>query len=1317
MIVINNLQHAKEVYRLIVKEVVRLARNAPVLKAAHLRLIFILGIFISASLQYPRAQVIDPITAAQAPVPGAGHSYLGIGTETVNPADGSVSFDLPIQTPAGRGISFPFAISYYSSAPFFVTGVNSGTWTTSLANGSGTPFDLNGWSYELPHYTTQAFVSSTQMQMSGCTPFENCGTDYCWSTQDMSFVGFDGQNHPVPLIYSWPALGNPDPSPPNGESGGYPYFTCGSGPGGTGLLGGGGYGDYGSVADWGTPTYNVTYPTTQPPVAITDRSGIVYQFAAGPMLAQDPSQFPTVPFGVLASSITDRNGNQITLNAQNNSIYETQSVPPGSYTDTLGRPVVSWTGLGGSSGDQLTVAGLGTITVKWTTTTVTFPTTYTSPVPSGSGATQCAFSASPITMRVVSEIDLPNNHKYSFSYGGQWGLLTRITFPDGGYVNYTWGASPLSTAAYVSWPLALQQPGSTGNAYCYLIVDTPAITERDVSYDGSTTALTQSFQYNPTSWVETGFQQIYWSTKSTQVTTVDKLTNQTSITSYTYSSVSGGGYDTQTWHSGGQIPVESSVTYEDGAGTALRTINKTWADRYSWIANQTIPNDDATHGSTIIHCLDNFDQILAVYEYDFAANGGTPSYPGSNSCRGNPTVQSGLNSAAIGGLMRHTVTAYTNLFPAHILDMPSSVTICDGSVAIGSCTSANAATQTTYSYDQGTLEASEATVGLVAAPGGASRGNPTTVSRSGGSGTSTTTYSYYDSGQLYKMTDPCGNSTCADMSGSKHTTTYSYTDNFAAGTGTPPGTPASQTNAYLTEVINPLGAVDAFTWGYNDGQVRSHTNPNQQTTAYSYGTKATGCNFDDYLDRLTEIVGPADPNNGGSHPTTTYCYNDSSPNPSVTASELLNTSGTWRTTVATRDGMGHTVQTQSSDPSGDDYVDIVYDGEGRIYKESNPTRCSSSPGILPSNCSESSWGLTARLYDALGRLTSVVNPDNTSRTSSYNGPSVTLTDEKASKWISTYNGLGELEEVDEPNPANAAGASLKTTYGYTVLGDLTAVNQIGNGSDSARARSFQYDGLSRLLSASNPETGTVSYDYDANGNVSDKIDARGVKVSYQYDALNRILAKTFGGNAPAGALSSCYMYDNAATGANGIGRLWSEWTQSSCPSTAPSSPPTNGYQSERVLGYYDAAGRLLGEKQCVLGFCTSSVPPQPQSNCAASGLAYCYDLAGDKTAYTNGLTSASFPQQSMLFMQAFDTTGRLASVGGQAGGSQNPTCLFNAQTGTATSNGCTQAPAQPTYSPFGGLQSWSLGTNISVTSSYDTRLRLSVEAATGQVPQ
>jgi hypothetical protein len=64
------------------------------------------------------AQVPDPVIAAQTPIPGSGHHYIGIGAETVNPADGSLSFDLPIQPPPGRQLSLPFGIHYRSSEQF-----------------------------------------------------------------------------------------------------------------------------------------------------------------------------------------------------------------------------------------------------------------------------------------------------------------------------------------------------------------------------------------------------------------------------------------------------------------------------------------------------------------------------------------------------------------------------------------------------------------------------------------------------------------------------------------------------------------------------------------------------------------------------------------------------------------------------------------------------------------------------------------------------------------------------------------------------------------------------------------------------------------------------------------------------------------------------------------------------------------------------------------------------------------------------------------------------------------------------------------------
>ena len=67
--------------------------------------------------------------------------------------------------------------------------------------------------------------------------------------------------------------------------------------------------------------------------------------------------------------------------------------------------------------------------------------------------------------------------------------------------------------------------------------------------------------------------------------------------------------------------------------------------------------------------------------------------------------------------------------------------------------------------------------------------------------------------------------------------------------------------------------------------------------------------------------------------------------------------------------------------------------------------------------------------------------------------------------------------------------------------------------NGSHQRSFTYDWVSRLLTANNFETGTITYNYDSDsscaspnsfaGLLVSKVDARGIRTCAQYDALNR----------------------------------------------------------------------------------------------------------------------------------------------------------------------------------------------------------------------
>ena len=127
-----------------------------------------------------------------------------------------------------------------------------------------------------------------------------------------------------------------------------------------------------------------------------------------------------------------------------------------------------------------------------------------------------------------------------------------------------------------------------------------------------------------------------------------------------------------------------------------------------------------------------------------------------------------------------------------------------------------------------------------------------------------------------------------------------------------------------------------------------------------------------------------------------------------------------------------------------------------------------------------------------------------------------------------------------------------TLYSYDALGNLLRVDQKGSApSDSSkwRTRLFTYNSLSQLLTANNPESGTITYNYDADGELLQKTSPAPNQtgtatqtVSYCYDELHRVdqarlPAHTY--TPPACPITTpvvSYIYDS---GANAKGHLTS----------------------------------------------------------------------------------------------------------------------------------------------------------------------------------
>jgi RHS repeat-associated protein len=325
-------------------------------------------------------------------------------------------------------------------------------------------------------------------------------------------------------------------------------------------------------------------------------------------------------------------------------------------------------------------------------------------------------------------------------------------------------------------------------------------------------------------------------------------------------------------------------------------------------------------------------------------------------------------------------------------------------------------------------------------------GDVTSKSLGGTSVTSLTTNYQRDAyGNITQVTDP-----------KQNVTKFGYTDTWKDSTCAP----ASNSSAYLTSITDALNHVTNFSYNSCSGSKASTTDPNGAKTSFTY-------------DALGRPVQTNLPDGGQS----SVSFVDAIPN-SATTTTLI-TSSISRVSKTILDGFARAIQSQlTSDPDGVTFVDTTYDSLGRTATTSNPYR----------STSDSTYGITTTNYDALGRVTQVIPPDGSSTSNNvittYSGNCTTVTDQAGKARKSCTDGLGRLTQVFE----DPAGLNYETDYSYDAFGNLLTVNQKGGSSSSVnwRTRTFTYDSLSHLTSAVNPESGTVSYTYDNDGNLATK---------------------------------------------------------------------------------------------------------------------------------------------------------------------------------------------------------------------------------------
>ena len=1147
-------------------------------------------------------QIVNVSNSTATPTAGVGRDYIKQLQETVDPASGSLSVRIGVPVPPGRGLTLPFAFSYDSnSASLVVSQPGRMAWSYNrniFANGS--------WSNTLPSLTS-ALVQWQDPSKPNPPP--------CFASTGYMFQDASGARHSLGLS----AILNAGLSPSCLTSHWTNYFTGGD--------------DFLQATLSGYITTTSSGPG-EGEVRIAQADATVYDFAnsvnPGAWNCSVGSIGDNTFAAAMPRTIEDRNGNTITISSPcaGNTF---------SISDTTGRTALSFTATANSSAGGfnsywitgVSVSGLSQpYNVAWSTGSYPQVSLNATAINGNNGCNGVPNWNSIVPgpqFTQVTAITLPNGKQYQFNYDPTYGALSKITYPDGGYVSYTWGLNPQS--AEVSYT------SLSGQAYsCQYVYDRPAILHRYVSFDGTTVALQQDFAYS-TTW--TG--QL-WATKQTTVTTHDLVRGTATFqTIYSYSPILvpqipnvSPPYSPYTNYADRQLPVETTVTYKGFNGAVLRTVSKHWIDQYELGCEVQTLDSGAISGSFYTYGPGHV--ITDKKEYDFGIL--TPS-----NC---PVVPTNTST-------RETITTYQGFASTPIY--PGSPSILDEPATVSTYGNGTLLAQTNFTYDQYTQFPLQPVANLPAgthdetnysATSTQPRGNATTVTRKclQTCTDAVTTNTFDETGQLLSKTDPCGNATCADMTGTNHTTSFSYADSYDSP-------PSSNTNAYLTQITDPLGHTTKFEYAYSDGKVIQSTDQNSLITGYLYA---------DSLRRLTETDFP----DSGS---IILSYNDVAPTPSITTSKKINSAQTL-TSVAIRDGFGHVTHTQlTSDPQGTVYTDVTYDGLGRVYTASNPYR--SGTDITTTS------GTTTYGYDALSRKTSETYPDNSVLTTAYCGASTLVTD-PTGKWRrSRGDALGRLVEVDEPN---AVGATVNpngcvgtgepiwvTSYTNDALGNLTQVVQNGS-----HTRTFAYDSLSRMLTSNSPEVGTLTYTYDANNNVSTKKDARLITTTYGYDVLNREKTVTYSNSDPGISIN----YDEA-TCLTGVPQ---------CNNIGHRTSMTDAAGSE--IWAYDVPDRIHKEQRTTSGITKSTT--------------YNLDYAGN-------VTSVVYPTGRTVNF-AYDSADRPSSA---ADGSNGITYA----TGFKTSPGATCLANVTCYTPQGTFYALSIGQSSSFTNGlnlthiYNSRLQ------------
>lgn len=958
-----------------------------------------------------------------------------------------------------------------------------------------------------------------------------------------------------------------------------------------------------------------------------DGSNLRYDTGTRTLYMPDGSRYLYEVNGVQATQFVDRNGNVVTFEQANR-----------RWLDTLGRPV-DLPNLDPVSTPQdvaYSVTGINntdiTYVLKWrrladVRTDPSQPLRYNGDSSNGSlnvpDRTPALFASSPphdyviesngavFNPVVLHEIAFPNGATYKFTYN-VWGEIDKVVYPSGGYERFRYDM--VQGTSWVSGPYNQANRGvverwisPTGTAagetrWQYTAsmggsVATPTQIVSEIAFDNSRTE--RHF------FAGSGFTQ--FNVEDSRVgllleervynaggTMVRRRLKHYEVTGFISSRPLGAyGFHPASTNRNPRAIKEAEILLDPGAPAPLSNVK-----RYQYDAN--------------LNVRFSWEHVFQQLS-DRSAGETLP-----------------INSLPEGDVARTTEYTYlTGGAYSNFSGLVSSMRVTDGAGRLAHLTE--------YFYDE------TATTGYGGTPAGwldpqtTARGNATTQRRWIDGATYVDTHAAYDIfGNEVSNTDGLNRTTAFEFSAANQ---YAYQTRVIL----PPADPSGATGSQFESDYHT--AYDFWT-----GTVLSTTDANDHVTTYAHAEP---------MQRVTLISKP----DGG---WTSFEYGET-PFAFSLRTRTAQDSAQVVESYEFYDGLMRPRRRSENEGATWRAIDIEYDGHGREWRRSNPHRSTTADGnINPPGV----WAATT-VYDVLGRAVTVTGPDGGTVTTDYSNNAVTITDPANYQVRSVADTFGNVVQVIEaPNSA----APLVSDYVYDGSNQLRKVTQQSAELGVTQARYFKYDLLGRLTRVKHPESDSnAAYDeaddvsghgswsmklvYDAGDNLKEQWDARGVKVTHEYDAYDRLTKRIYA--TPAGVADTptvSYFYDGAGV-PGGIQNSRGSRTK------------VQSSVSTTTADVFDVMGRIKQTTQTVEG--------------NAYTMLYDYDYAGHVTAQT-------YPSGRVV-RNDFDRAQRLTEISGQMPGES------------------TRKPyaSQIDYAPHWGPSSYRLGNGLYGQVSYNENLQRS----------